>query len=79
MMPKEPIVVLLSDLWLCPGDDDVPAHVTNSAVCCPACGNSNLASLSRIMDRETPLESWLEAPLRSELDLCFQVVERADA
>lgn len=48
----------LQDLYLCPGDEN-GAHVTTSSVRCE-CGNSNLASLQRILDRETTGVSLLD-------------------
>lgn len=47
---KNDTLISLNDAWLCPGDERGP-HITNNSVCCP-CGNTNLASLARIMDRE---------------------------
>ena len=53
------LMIPLQDAYLCPGDEDSGAHVTDNSVCCP-CGNSNLASLARILDRDTgkPLEKY---------------------
>lgn len=44
----------LSQSYLCPD-----GHVGNSAVQCD-CGNSNLANLARILDREEVVENVIE-------------------
>lgn len=49
------MMLLLSDCFLCPGIGG-QAHITDNANEC-ACGNKNLASLSRILDREAEEES----------------------
>jgi hypothetical protein len=48
----------LSDAYLCPGFDG-EAHITDSSTCCP-CGNTNLAGLQRILDRETTTTSLID-------------------
>lgn len=54
----KPLMLKLNDLYLCPGDES-GAHVTDNANCC-GCGNSNLASLGRILDRETTVASMFD-------------------
>ena len=59
------MMMLLSNAWLCPGSEDTGgAHVVNSANCCD-CGNSNLASLARILDQPVRAQTML-AELSSE-------------
>lgn len=54
------MTILLSKAFLCPGngEDDGGAHITDNTCCCD-CGNSNLASLARILDREQVAEAFL--------------------
>jgi hypothetical protein len=42
---------LLSDAYLCPGPAIGLEHVTDNPVCCD-CGNENLVSLGRILNRK---------------------------
>lgn len=60
---------LLQNAFLCPGDES-GAHITFNAVACE-CGNSNLASLARILDRVT------EVPL-AELEIEFSRLCQTD-
>jgi hypothetical protein len=52
------LLLSIDKAYLCPGDEN-GAHVTDNPVCC-GCGNSNLASLSRILDREKTVVSMLD-------------------
>ena len=45
----------VQDAYLCPGNDD-GAHITNNSACC-GCGNTNLISLSKILNRESSSRS----------------------
>jgi hypothetical protein len=53
------MMILLSQSFLCPGTEESGPHVTDNANCCP-CGNSNLASLARILDRTDCAERYTE-------------------
>lgn len=55
---KATIYLRLNDAYLCPGDEYGP-HVTNSATVC-GCGNTNLAPLARLLDRESTTASFLD-------------------
>ncbi len=53
------MMFLLQNAYLCPGTEESGPHITDSSVLCP-CGNSNLASLARILDREPTAVSFLD-------------------
>ena len=45
------MTMLLSDAYLCPGPAIGLEHITDNPVCCD-CGNANLISLGRVLDRK---------------------------
>lgn len=45
-------MLLLARAWLCPGTGESGPHITENARRCE-CGNTNLASLARILGDET--------------------------
>jgi hypothetical protein len=51
------MLLKLSDLYLCPGDEN-GEHVTDNANIC-GCGQSNLVSLQRLLDIETTKTSMV--------------------
>ena len=52
------MMIPLERAFLCPGVFEGVAHITDNAICCE-CGNSNLASLAKILDREQVAEAFL--------------------
>lgn len=48
---KMPLLLRINNAYLCPGDEE-GAHITDNSIAC-ACGNTNLFSLARILERET--------------------------
>lgn len=46
-----PLLLRLTDAYLCPGqDDESGVHITDSSVVC-GCGGRNLVSLARVLNR----------------------------
>lgn len=51
-------MILLADSFLCPGNE-YGAHITTNSTCCE-CGNSNICSLAKILDRVEVVERIVE-------------------